>query len=109
MRATTLFNRLLDLPGTSVSEVTFASGVVSVTVSLRRRRLLCPCCDYWTSAVYDTRPGLTRDFEELVAYFATKTDKTAITRNLSTCFRNSHTPHGGSRRSRFRFQHEVPR
>ena len=57
MRATTLFNRLLDLPGTSVSEVTFASGVVSVTVSLRRRRLLCPCCDYWTSAVYDTRPA----------------------------------------------------
>ena len=125
MRATTLFNRLLDLPGTSVSEVTFASGVVSVTVSLRRRRLLCPCCDYWTSAVYDTRPapsswrhldmgkwklviraslrrlncpdhgvlveqvpfarhrsGLTRDFEDLVAYFATKTDKTAITRIL---------------------------
>jgi hypothetical protein len=53
-----------------------------VTVSLRRSRLLCPCCDYWTSAVYDTRPGLTRDFEELVAYFATKTDKTAITQIL---------------------------
>ena len=125
MRATTLFNRLLDLPGTSVSEVTFAPGVVTVTVSLRRRRLLCPCCDYWTSAVYDTRPapsswrhldmgkwklviraslrrlncpahgvlveqvpfarhrsGLTRDFEDLVAYLATKTDKTAITRIL---------------------------
>jgi len=53
-----------------------------VTVSLRRSRLLCPCCDYLTSAVYDTRPGLTRDFEDLVAYFATKTDKTAITRIL---------------------------
>jgi transposase len=125
MRATTRFNRLLDLPGTSVSEVTFAPGVVSVTVSLRRRRLLCPLCDYWTPAVYDTRPapsswrhldmgkwklviraslrrlncpahgvlveqvpfarhrsGLTCDFEDLVAYLATKTDKTAITRIL---------------------------
>jgi transposase len=125
VRATTLFNRLLDLPGTSVSEVTFAPGVVSVTVSLRRRRLLCPLCDYWTPAVYDTRPapsswrhldmgkwklviraslrrlncpahgvlveqvpfarhrsGLTCDFEDLVAYLATKTDKTAITRIL---------------------------
>jgi len=125
VRATTLFNRLLGLPGTSVSGISFAPGVVTVTVTLRRRRLRCPRCEFSTAAGYDTRPswsswrhldmgtwkvviraslrrltcpdhgvlvervpfarhrsGLTRDVEDLVAYLATKTDKTAITRIL---------------------------
>ena len=98
MRATTLLDRLLALPGTSVSEVSFGQDVVTVTVSLRRRRLYCPQCEYSTSACYDTRAahgvrvegvpfarhrsGFTRDFEDLVAYLATKTDKTTITRML---------------------------
>lgn len=123
MRVTTAFNRLLALPGISVTDVSFGTGVVTVTVALRRRRLHCPRCDYSTRARHDTRkvgscwrgldlgrwqvtvtatlrrlecpthgvrteavpfarPGarFTRDFEERVAFLATKTDKTTITR-----------------------------
>jgi transposase len=97
--------------------------VVTVTVTLRRRRLVCPHCGHKTSARYDTRPGpstwrhldlgawavkvqatlrrlscpthgivveavpfarpgahLTRDLDDLVAWLATRTDKTSITR-----------------------------
>lgn len=39
MRATTAFNRLLRLPGASVSGVSFGAEGVIVTVGLRRRRL----------------------------------------------------------------------
>lgn len=123
IRVTTAFNRLLALPGITVSDVSFGAGVVTVTVVLRRRRLCCPRCDYSTRSRHDTRPvasswrGLalgpwqvivraelrrvdcpthgvltegvpfarpgarfTRDFEDLVAFLATKTDKTTITR-----------------------------
>ena len=124
MRATTLLNRLLDLPGIAVRGVSFpAADTAVVQVALRRRRLACPHCDYSTRARYDTRPvastwrhldlgrwqlqlraplrrlscpthgvrveavpfarhgsGFTRDFEDLIAYLATKTDKTTIGR-----------------------------
>lgn len=121
MRVTTVFNRLLDLDGVTVRQVDFVEDMVEVTVALRRRKLVCPLCDYATSARYDTRkapsawrhlrlgswklkitaqlrrlhcpghgwrvegvpfarPGarFTRDFEALVAWSATKMDKTAL-------------------------------
>jgi transposase len=123
VRVTAAFNRLLDLPGVSVRDVSFGPATVTVDVALRRRRLHCPECQFSTAARYDTRPvssswrhldlgrwkvtvraelrrlacpthgvrveqvpfarhraGFTRDFEDLVAYLATKTDKTTITR-----------------------------
>ncbi len=125
MRVTTAFNRLLALPGVSVSDVSFGEATVTVDVALRRRRLHCPQCAFTTTARYDTRPasstwrhldlgrwrvtvraelrrvdcpthgvrveqvpfarpraGFTRALEDLVAYMATKTDKTTITRLL---------------------------
>ena len=123
MRVTTAFNRLLALPGVIVDDVSFEADVVTVDVALRRRRLVCPQCEFSTAARYDTRPvsstwrhtdmgrwrvavrmGLrrlrcpthgvrveavpfarhrsqfSRDFEDQVAFLATKTDKTTITR-----------------------------
>ena len=123
MRVTTLCKRLFDLDGISVTKVDFIAGALIADVSLRRRRLACPRCEFSTRARYDTRTvssrwrGLdvgrrkvsvratlrrlrcpthgvvtegvpfaragsrfTRDFEDLVGYLATKTDKTTITR-----------------------------
>ena len=123
MRVTTALNRLLGLPGISVTDVSFDADTVIVDVALRRRRPRCPKCGFTTRAGYDTRPvasrwrhldlgrwevtvraslrrlvcpahgvrveavpfarhrsGFTRDFEDLVAFLATKTDKTTITR-----------------------------
>jgi len=57
VRVTTAFNRLLALPGITVSDVSFGAGAVTVTVALRRRRLHCPRCDYSTRARHDSRPG----------------------------------------------------
>jgi transposase len=128
VRATTLLNRLLDLPGIAVSGVSLPASdpnAMIVDVVVRRRKLSCPHCDYRTRARYDTRPvptwwrhldfgryrvqlraGLrrlrcpthgviveavpfarlgarfTRDFDDLTAYLATKTDKTTICRFL---------------------------
>ncbi len=56
MRVTTAFDRLLDLPGTRVAAVTFTATTVSVSVGLRRRRLVCPHCGYSTRVRHDTRP-----------------------------------------------------
>lgn len=122
MRATTLFNRLLDLDGVNVRRIDVSDHtLVVVHVALKRRRLLCPWCEYSTAARYDTRPvasswrhlrlasknlmitaslrrlkcpvhgvrveqvpfaraasRFTRDFEALVAWSATKMDKTAL-------------------------------
>lgn len=128
VRATTLLNKLLDLPGIVVSGVSFPPGdpnVMVIDVALTRRKLVCPCCDHTTRARYDTRPAwswwrhtdfgrfrveirvglrrlacpehgvlveavpfarprsrFTRDFEDVAAFLATKTDKTAICRFL---------------------------
>ena len=121
MRVTTAFKRLLRLEGVNVTGVAFGLGVVTVTVALRRRRLLCPHCGHSTRFRYDTRPcpsawrhldlgvwkvrveaslrrlvcpthgvvieavpfarpgaNLTRDFDDLVAWLATRMDKTSI-------------------------------
>lgn len=123
MRVTTVFNRLLALPGITVTDVSFGAAEVIVQVALRARRLRCPQCEFTTRARYDSRPvssrwrgldlgrwqvtvranlrrlacpahgvcteavpfarhrsGFTRDFEDLVAFLATKTDKSTITR-----------------------------
>ncbi len=125
MRATTAFNRLLDLDGVNVVDVDITSTLVRVRVRLRRRRLACPLCDHTTEARYDTRPvesvwrhlrlagarlvitarlrrlacpthgvrveavpfarpsaKFTRDFEQLVAWTATKMDKDALRRQV---------------------------
>ena len=121
MRATTLLNRVLDLPGVWVRAVAIEDGEVRVRVGLCRRRLCCPRCSYSSRHRYDTREvdstwrhldlagrvcrirlrrrrlrcpehgvvveGVpfarhrsehTRDFEDLVAWLATKTDKSTV-------------------------------
>jgi transposase len=123
VRVTAAFNRLLALPGTTVREVSFEPAQITVTVALRRRRLVCADCQYWSRARYDTRTvdsswrhldlgrwrlvikanlrrlvcpthgvrtervpfarvesGFTHDFEDLVAWLATRMDKTAVRR-----------------------------
>jgi transposase len=124
VRATTLLNDVLDLPGVDVRGVWLASpDRMVVQVALRRRRLCCPVCGASVRARYDRRPvssrwrhldvgarrievhaelrrlccpihgvrteavpfarpgaGFTGDFEDLVAWLATKMDKSAICR-----------------------------
>jgi transposase len=125
VRVTTAFSRLLRLTGVRVRNVRFEPDRVVVEVALRRRRLLCPACEFSTAARKDTRPEnsvwrhldlgiwrleihcrrrrlwcpvhgartegvpfarpgseFTRDFECLVAWLATRTDKTTIRRML---------------------------
>lgn len=56
VRVTTAFNRLLRLEGVNVTDVVFGMSTITVTVGLRRRRLLCPHCGHATGSRYDTRP-----------------------------------------------------
>ena len=56
MRATTVFKRLMDLPGVTVTDVDFQSAMVVVTIKLASRKLHCPACHFTTKARYDTRP-----------------------------------------------------
>jgi transposase len=119
------FSRLLRLDGVRVRDVRFERDGVVVQVALRRRRLVCPLCEFSTRHRHDVRQvdsdwrhldlgvwrleirarprrlvcpehgvrtesvpfarhgsDFTRDFEALVAWLATRTDKTAITRLL---------------------------
>ena len=126
MRATTLLDSLLGLPGVAAVDpgswqVEPGGGEVVVRVRLTRRLLVCPQCSYATAHRYDTRDvdsswrhldlggrvcrirvrrrrlrcpehgvlaeevpfarpesRFTRDFEQLVAWLVTKTDKTTI-------------------------------
>ena len=57
MRITAAFSRLLRLPGIWVRDVAFEDDRVVVSVSLRRRRLACPQCEYSTRSRHDTRPA----------------------------------------------------
>ena len=125
MRVNAAFSRLLRLPGVWVRDVQFTEDQVLVEVALRRRRLLCPLCEFSTPYRHDLRPvasswrhldlgtwrleiraqlrrlacpehgvrveavpfarhraGFTRDFEQLAAWLATRTDKTTIRRLL---------------------------
>jgi transposase len=56
VRATTVFKRLMRLPGVTVSDVVFQPARVVVTVRLRSRKLRCPKCCFITKARHDTRP-----------------------------------------------------
>src|ERR1039457_5296845 len=56
VRVTTAFSRLLRLKGVWVRNVRFEPDRVVVDVALRRRRLVCPLCEYATRARKDTRP-----------------------------------------------------
>ena len=48
MRVTAAFSRLLDLSGVWVKKVRFEPDRVVVWVALRRRRLVCPKCEFST-------------------------------------------------------------
>jgi transposase len=126
VRATTLLNRLLNLPGVAAVDPQLwqgepGGGEIGVRVRLTRRLLVCPECSYATAHRYDPRDvdsswrhldlcgrvcrirvrrrrlrcpehgvlaegvpfarpgsGFTRDFEQVVAWLVTKTDKTTI-------------------------------
>jgi transposase len=56
MRVTAAFSLLLRLPGVWVRTVVFEADRVVVVVGLRRRRLVCPDCEFSTRSRYDTRP-----------------------------------------------------
>ena len=64
-------------------------GPWRVVVRSRLRRLGCPAHGVVTEGVPFARPGsgFTRDFEDLVAYLAAKTDKTAVHRLLRVAWR----------------------
>ena len=55
MRVTSVFKRLLDLSGITVTDVQFCADAVVVGVRLRSRLLRCPRCAFTTKARYDTR------------------------------------------------------
>ncbi|MFN8033726.1 MAG: transposase family protein [Mycobacterium sp.] len=54
MRVSTAFNRLLQIPGATVTEVTIGDRDVEVTLRPRARLLRCPCGKR-IKAVYDRR------------------------------------------------------
>lgn len=125
MRVSTAFNRMLALPGVTVTDVAFTVAGIVVSVRLKKRRLHCPC-GFSTRSRYDTkrrrwrhidagaskiwiecelrrlrcrrcarivtedvpfaRPGArhSRDFEDVVAWLAQRTDKTT-TATLMRC------------------------
>ena len=60
MRITTVFKRLLQLSDVNVTSVIWGTGVVTIVVALKSRRLWCPHCRFNTSAHYDRRPSPSR-------------------------------------------------
>jgi len=54
VRVSTAFNRLLKIPGATVTEVLIGDGRVEVTLRLRAKRVRCPCGKH-LHAVYDRR------------------------------------------------------
>ncbi len=102
MRATTAFNRMLGIAGASVAGVSFTPKGIVVDLRRRRRKLVCPCgwkrSRLWpqaevrrlacrrcrrarTEQVPWARPRArhTRDFQDVVAWLAQRTDRTTIT------------------------------
>jgi transposase len=55
VRASTLANRLLDLPGISVSALAWHGQQLVIDARLRSKKLICPECGHTTGAAYDTR------------------------------------------------------
>jgi transposase len=64
-------------------------GVWRLEIRARLRRLVCPTHGVRVEAVPFARAGsdFTRDFEQLVAYLATRTDKTTIARLVRIAWR----------------------
>lgn len=130
VRVTTAFKRLLRLDGVNVTSVLFGVGTVTVSVALRRRRLICPHCGFKTRFRYDTRPvesrwrhldlgvwrlelraslrrlacpahgvvveavpfarpgaHLTSDLDDLLAWLATRMDKTSVAKLCRVAWR----------------------
>jgi transposase len=56
VRVTSAFSRLLCLKGVWIRDIRFEPDRVVVEVALRRKRLLCPLCEYSAWARKDTRP-----------------------------------------------------
>jgi hypothetical protein len=58
VRATTVFNNLLQLVGAWVTDIEFVAedGVVFVDVRLRRRLLVCPASGWPTAARHNWQP-----------------------------------------------------
>lgn len=54
MRVTTAFNRMLELPGASVTGVSFERAGVVVRVRLRRRRRVCGRCGQVVNVTHET-------------------------------------------------------
>ena len=52
MRVSTAFNKMLAIPGATVTTVSFTPGGIVVGLRLRRPRLICPC-GFTTAATYD--------------------------------------------------------
>jgi transposase len=122
VRVSTAFNRMLAIPGASVTAVAFTDNGIVVSLRRRSRRHRCPCghrapgydrstrrwrhldlaasklwleAEIWrvdcgscgrvrTEEVPWARPGarLSRDLEDVIAWLAQRTDKTAICRLL---------------------------
>jgi transposase len=108
VRASTLLNAVLELPGVRVGKVAVVDGELRVRVGLRRRRLACPRCGFTTRHRYDTRAvdsswrhldmggricrivllrRRLRCPEDLVAWLVTKTDKTTVAGFARTSWR----------------------
>jgi transposase len=56
VRVTAAFSRLLRLNGVWIRSVRFETDRVIVDLAVRRKRLVCPFCEYSTRARKDTRP-----------------------------------------------------
>jgi transposase len=55
VRASTLLNAVLELPGVRLGKTAVVDGELRVKVGLCRRRLACPRCAFTTPHRYDTR------------------------------------------------------
>jgi len=53
MRASTAFNRILQLPGVTVSSVEITDDAIVVGIRARRQLLSCPDCGYRCRGRYD--------------------------------------------------------
>ena len=53
MRATTAFNRMLNIPGATVTGVTFTPEGIVIDLRRRFHKLTCPYCGWSTRATYD--------------------------------------------------------
>lgn len=54
MRVSTAFNRLLAIPGATVTDVVIGDGDIEVMLRPRARLMTCPCGKRWPTA-YDRR------------------------------------------------------